>query len=93
MIWRPLLQLKDQQITQTNALNFDNFNSLIKATLSNCKMNDSLKINIMDHVGLSNDAKSGMFNAINQVSEPILGNIIRCVCKNIHELWKILGLK
>jgi hypothetical protein len=61
MIWKPLLQLKNQHVTCSSALSFD---SLIKTVLSNSKMHANHKINIVDHVGLSNYGESQVFYAI-----------------------------
>jgi hypothetical protein len=61
MIWKLLLRLKNQHVTCSSALNFD---SLIKTLSSNSKMHANYKINIVDHVGLSNDAESQTFYAI-----------------------------
>lgn len=44
-------------------------------------------------MGLSNDVKSQMFNAIISINHPIQGNPTRCVCNNIHEFKKALRLK
>jgi hypothetical protein len=64
MIWKLLLQLKNQHVTCNSALSFDSFDSLIKTLLSNSKMHANYKINIVDHVGLSNDAENQVFYAI-----------------------------
>jgi hypothetical protein len=61
MIWKPLLQLKNQLVTCSSALSFD---SLIKTLLSNSKMHANYKSNIVDHVGLSNDAESQVYATI-----------------------------
>jgi hypothetical protein len=42
-------------------------------------MHGHYKINIMSHVGLSNDAKNQVFCAIIQVSDPILTNHVQDV--------------
>jgi hypothetical protein len=47
-----------------NALSFDNFDSLVKTLSSNSKMHANYVINIMDHVGLSNDVESQVFHVI-----------------------------
>jgi hypothetical protein len=64
MIWKPSLQLKIQHITCSNALSFDNSNSSIKTLLSNSKMHANYVINIMDHLGLSNDVENQVFHVI-----------------------------
>ncbi len=47
----------------------------------------------MDHVKLSNDAKSQMFYPIIWVSHPILNDLTRSVCNNAFEFKKIFKLK
>jgi hypothetical protein len=64
MIWKPSFQLKIQHITCSNALSFDNSDSLVKTLSSNSKMHANYVINILDHVGLSNDMESQVFHVI-----------------------------
>jgi hypothetical protein len=64
MIHKPLFELKNQHVTCGSALSFDSFDSLIKTLLNNYKMHANYKINIVDHVGLSNDAESQVLYAI-----------------------------
>jgi len=47
----------------------------------------------MNHVELSDDAKSQMFSAIIYINRLILGNPTIRVCNNIHKLRKVFKLK